>query len=150
MPDGQVPQNNVLALMFDMNKLWEEYIYVVLKRKLSNKVVRAQEGKQFWERKTNAGERMEQSIKTAVHSGMVTPVVSCPTERVIVFSLFLIASRTAVIAFWFSSSSSPLPTARTTVYSLNTGCCVNSFFKATAESTRSLLFWSQESILRGI
>ena len=52
MPDGQVPQNNVLALMFDMNKLWEEYIYVVLKRKLSNKVVRAQEGKQFWERKT--------------------------------------------------------------------------------------------------
>ena len=51
MPDGQAPLNNVLALMFDMNKLWEEYIYVVLKRKFSNKVVRAHDRKLFWEHK---------------------------------------------------------------------------------------------------
>ena len=31
------------------------------------------------------------SIKTAVHSGIVIPVVSCPTDNVIVFSFSLIA-----------------------------------------------------------
>lgn len=41
--------NNVLALMFDMNKLWEEYVYIMLKHKLdSNYRVVAQNTKRLW------------------------------------------------------------------------------------------------------
>ena len=52
VPDSQKPRNSMLALMFDMNKLWEEYVYVMLKRRFLNHVVRAQVGKRFWEYKT--------------------------------------------------------------------------------------------------
>ena len=44
--------NNVMALMFDMNKLWEEYVYITLKRQLrsidSKYTVVAQRRKEFW------------------------------------------------------------------------------------------------------
>ena len=40
--------DKILALMFDMNKLWEEYVYVMLRRHLTNYDVRAQEIKRFW------------------------------------------------------------------------------------------------------
>ena len=44
--------NNVMALMFDMNKLWEEYVYITLKRQLrtidSKYTVGAQRRKEFW------------------------------------------------------------------------------------------------------
>lgn len=52
MPDMVHHRNNVLALMFDMNRLWEEYVYVMLRRKLTNYNVSAQKVKLFWEHKT--------------------------------------------------------------------------------------------------
>lgn len=49
-PDIRSGNNDVLALMFDMNKLWERYAYKVLRKQLSGKfVVREQIGKDFWQ-----------------------------------------------------------------------------------------------------
>lgn len=48
MPDSQIQSHNVIALMFDMNKLWEEYVYVMLRRHLKGIEVTAQEQKVLW------------------------------------------------------------------------------------------------------
>lgn len=52
-PDIQSGKEHVLALLFDMNMLWEKYIYVQLK-KVVDKVfkVRQQVSKPFWQHKT--------------------------------------------------------------------------------------------------
>ena len=52
MPDMVYHRSNVLALMFDMNRLWEEYVYVVLRRELKDFYVSAQQSKPFWKHKT--------------------------------------------------------------------------------------------------
>ena len=49
MPDRLDNRNSVLALMFDMNRLWEEYVYVMLRRRLTDYNVSAQKVKRFWE-----------------------------------------------------------------------------------------------------
>ena len=41
--------DHILALMFDMNKLWEEYVYLMLRRHLTEYEVRAQEIMRFWQ-----------------------------------------------------------------------------------------------------
>lgn len=52
-PDIKNGQENMLALLFDMNKLWEEYIYKMLERsKPDNIQVNSQEIQEFWETKT--------------------------------------------------------------------------------------------------
>ena len=48
MPDTRHGKTNILALMFDMNKLWEEFIFRVLKKQLQNYAVRDQVPKQYW------------------------------------------------------------------------------------------------------
>ena len=81
------------------------------------------------------------SMKTAVHSGMVTPVVSWPTLKVIVLSWLLIASRTLsklrLLLVASSSSSLPSPAASTISYFSNTGCSLSILANALALSTRS-------------
>ena len=51
-PDLKAGKQNMIALMFDMNVLWEEYIYRVLKRELRGEwEVFGQKRKRFWEKK---------------------------------------------------------------------------------------------------
>lgn len=48
-PDISTGQNHVLAILFDMNDLWEEFIYRQLnKSKPKNWLIRSQNSKQFW------------------------------------------------------------------------------------------------------
>ena len=52
-PDIRSGQENMLTLLFDMNKLWEEYIYRMLMRSKSNDVtVNFQNKQKFWEGRT--------------------------------------------------------------------------------------------------
>lgn len=46
---GNDRREQALALMFDMNKLWEEYVLTQLRRRLHNHIVKGQEIKLFWE-----------------------------------------------------------------------------------------------------
>lgn len=52
-PDIKNGQENMLALLFDMNKLWEEFIFRMLQRsKKPNYKVEFQNSQRFWENKT--------------------------------------------------------------------------------------------------
>lgn len=52
MPNLSSGKREMFAMLFDMNRLWEEFIYVTLKQNLpSNYYVKDQVNKRFWERK---------------------------------------------------------------------------------------------------
>jgi 5-methylcytosine-specific restriction enzyme subunit McrC len=52
-PDIRSGKENMLTLLFDMNKLWEEYIYRMLMRsKKDNTTVNFQNKQKFWENRT--------------------------------------------------------------------------------------------------
>ena len=51
-PDLKAGRQNMIALMFDMNMLWEEYVYRVLRKELKSEwEVHGQKRKRFWEKK---------------------------------------------------------------------------------------------------
>lgn len=53
-PDISKGRNHVLALMFDMNQLWERFITMMMKKHLSNRYkVKSQSRKVFWQSKKN-------------------------------------------------------------------------------------------------
>lgn len=82
MPDRLNRRNSVLALMFDMNRLWEEYVYVILRRKLEDYEVSAQRSKRFWENKTI---RPDIVISSKDNNGTPLLVIDtkwkCPTDN---------------------------------------------------------------------
>jgi 5-methylcytosine-specific restriction enzyme subunit McrC len=52
-PDIRSGQENMLTLLFDMNKLWEEYIYRMLERtKREDITIKCQNQQKFWEGRT--------------------------------------------------------------------------------------------------
>lgn len=48
MPNLNSGKHKILSLLFDMNKLWEEFVYLTLKRKLTGCQVIAQQQNKFW------------------------------------------------------------------------------------------------------
>lgn len=61
-PDISKGRNHVLALMFDMNTLWEQFILVTLKRKLITHRVSAQVTKSFWKPVSGYSSKMRPDI----------------------------------------------------------------------------------------
>ena len=62
-PDVKKGTNNVLALMFDMNLLWERFVYVSLrKHKLANTSIAGQNSRNFWKPQSGYRSKMKPDI----------------------------------------------------------------------------------------
>lgn len=54
MPDMTSGKSETLAMLFDMNRLWEEFVFVTLRKYLYGYTIKAQERKDFWESPSRA------------------------------------------------------------------------------------------------
>jgi len=61
-PDLQRGRNHVLALMFDMNLLWEKFVYVSLRKHLSADAVLPQQKKPYWKLTGHSAVRLKPDI----------------------------------------------------------------------------------------
>lgn len=62
-PDVTRGKNNVLALMFDMNVLWEQFVYVSLRKYKSNStIIASQNTKNFWKPQSGYHSKMKPDI----------------------------------------------------------------------------------------
>ena len=62
-PDVSRGKNNVLALMFDMNVLWEQFVYVSLRKyKANSTTITAQNTKNFWKPMTGNRSKIKPDI----------------------------------------------------------------------------------------
>ena len=62
-PDVRNGRNNVLALMFDMNRLWEQFVFVSLrKHKPTHTTITAQTSKYFWKPETGFCSKIKPDI----------------------------------------------------------------------------------------
>lgn len=67
-PNLNSGQDNMLTLLFDMNKLWEEYIYIVLKRNCPTHFeISSQAQNIFWEQKTIRPDIVIRDVETQRH-----------------------------------------------------------------------------------
>lgn len=65
-PDIRAGKENMLAILFDMNKLWEEYVFRILQKANIKEKYRLsfQNSKRFWETKTIRPDILIESIET--------------------------------------------------------------------------------------
>lgn len=62
-PDVSQGRNHVLALMFDMNRLWEQFVYVSLrKHKSPGVIIHSQHSKGFWQPDTGRSSTLQPDI----------------------------------------------------------------------------------------
>ncbi len=62
-PDVSKGRNHVLALMFDMNLLWEQFVYVSLRTlKATGMIITAQTSKYFWQQETGYRSKIRPDI----------------------------------------------------------------------------------------
>src|SRR5699024_7810984 len=83
-PDISQGRQSVLALMFDMNKLWEKYMIMLMRRHLGDRFkVGAQKGKVFWQAK-NLAKRLKPDILLEKRSN--------PSEKIVIDTKWKIPS----------------------------------------------------------
>ncbi len=61
-PDLSRGRNDVLALLFDMNKLWEKFVFVTIRNKIEGFIVKEQVPKKFWQGENQTPKKIKPDI----------------------------------------------------------------------------------------